>query len=90
MALRGGSGRLTRHLRRGAAAYGVLLISLLLTALAWSYVRATVGEQNSVRFDETGQNVDATPVIQQVSGGTYRTVFPAAVASQEPVWNVGR
>ena len=53
MALRGGPGRLARHLRRGAPAYGVLLISLLLTVLAWSYVRATVTEQNSVRFDET-------------------------------------
>jgi signal transduction histidine kinase len=30
----------------------VLLISLLLTALAWSYVRATVEEQNGVRFEE--------------------------------------
>jgi len=30
-----------------------LLISLLLTALAWSYVRDTVEAQNGVRFDET-------------------------------------
>ncbi|HEV2093645.1 MAG TPA: CHASE domain-containing protein [Rubrobacter sp.] len=52
-ALRGSLGRLARHLRRGAAAYGVLLISLLLTALAWSYVRDTVEAQNGVRFDET-------------------------------------
>jgi signal transduction histidine kinase len=52
-ALRGGLGRLGRHLRRGAAAYGVLLISLLLTALAWYYVRNTVEAQNAVRFDET-------------------------------------
>jgi len=34
-------------------AYGVLLISLLLTALAWYYVRDTVEKQSSVRFDET-------------------------------------
>ena len=52
-ALRGSLSRLARHLRRGAAAYGVLLISLLLTALAWSYVRDTVEAQNGVRFDET-------------------------------------
>src|SRR3712207_2055152 len=45
--------RVGRHLRLGAAAYGVLLISLLLTALAWSYVRNTVRAQNEVRFDET-------------------------------------
>ena len=50
---RPGLDRLLEHLRRGAAAYGVLLISLLLTALAWYYVRHTVEEQNSVRFDET-------------------------------------
>ena len=31
----------------------MLLISLLLTVLAWYYVRHTVEEQNSVRFDET-------------------------------------
>lgn len=52
-AVRGGIGRLSRHLRRGAAAYGVLLISLLLTVLAWLYVRDTVEEQSRVRFDET-------------------------------------
>ena len=43
-----------------------------------------------VKFDATGQNTEATPVIQQVFGGTYATVFPAAVAVREPVWNVGR
>ncbi|CAA9476148.1 MAG: diguanylate cyclase/phosphodiesterase (GGDEF & EAL domains) with PAS/PAC sensor(s) [uncultured Rubrobacteraceae bacterium] len=48
-----GLDRLLGHLRRGAAAYGVLLISLLLTALAWYYVRDTVEKQSSVRFDET-------------------------------------
>ncbi len=38
-ALRSGLARIGRHLRHGGAAYGVLLISLLLTALAWYYVR---------------------------------------------------
>ena len=52
-ALREALGRLGRHLRRGAVPYGVLLISLLLTALAWGYVRDTVRAQNEVRFDET-------------------------------------
>src|SRR5215212_3785194 len=42
-----------RHLRRGAPAYGVLLISLLLTAVAWYYARQTVERQARVRFDET-------------------------------------
>ena len=43
-----------------------------------------------VKFDETGQNTEATPVIQQVFGGVYVTVYPAAVAAREPVWNVGK
>ena len=43
-----------------------------------------------VKFDATGQNIDATPVIQQVANGTYVTVYPAAVAVREPVWNVGK
>jgi signal transduction histidine kinase len=40
-------------LRRGAAAYGVLLISLLLTGLAWHYVRQNVEAQTRTRFAET-------------------------------------
>ena len=52
-ALRGGFARIGRHLRHGAVAYGVLLISLLLTALAWYYVRQNVEAQSRVRFDET-------------------------------------
>ncbi len=49
----------------------------------------TIMPWKGVRFDETGQNQDATPVIQQVVGGVYRTVYPATVAVQEPTWNVG-
>ncbi len=52
-ALRSGLARFGRHLRRGAPAYGVLLISLLLTVLAWYYVRQSVDAQNRARFDET-------------------------------------
>lgn len=43
-----------------------------------------------VKFDETDQNVWATPVIQQVEGGKYHTVYPFDIAVQPPVWNVGR
>ncbi len=50
----------------------------------------TIMPWKGVRFDETGQNQDATPVIQQVKGGAYHTVFPPAVAVQEPDWNVGK
>jgi serine phosphatase RsbU (regulator of sigma subunit)/CHASE1-domain containing sensor protein len=55
VALRSWFVRIGHHLRRGGAAYGVLLISLLLTALAWYYVRHNVAAQNRIRFDETAQ-----------------------------------
>ena len=54
-ALRSGLARLGQHLRRGGAAYGVLLIALLLTLLAWYYVRQNVETQTRVRFDDTTQ-----------------------------------
>jgi serine phosphatase RsbU (regulator of sigma subunit)/CHASE1-domain containing sensor protein/anti-sigma regulatory factor (Ser/Thr protein kinase) len=54
-ALRSGFVRIRHHLRRGGAAYGVLLISLLLTLLAWYYVRQNVETQNRLRFEETTQ-----------------------------------
>ena len=50
----------------------------------------TIVPWKGVKFDETGQNVNATPVIQQVVNGVYVTVFPAAVAASEPTWNVGK
>jgi serine phosphatase RsbU (regulator of sigma subunit)/CHASE1-domain containing sensor protein/anti-sigma regulatory factor (Ser/Thr protein kinase) len=54
-ALRRGYVRIGEHLRRSVAAYGVLLISLLLTALAYYYVSHNVEAQNQLRFDETAQ-----------------------------------
>jgi PAS domain S-box-containing protein len=54
-ALRSGLARIGRHLRRGGAAYGVLLIALLLTALAYYYVRQNVEAQSRGRFDDTTQ-----------------------------------
>jgi CHASE1-domain containing sensor protein len=59
LSARSGLDWVLRHLRRRAAAYGVLLISLLLTGLAWYYVRQNVEEQNRVRFDETTQATQA-------------------------------
>jgi len=54
-ALRSGLLRLGRYLRRGSAAYGVLLITLLLTVIAWYYVRQVVEVQNRARFEESTQ-----------------------------------
>jgi CHASE1-domain containing sensor protein len=60
MALRSEFARFGRHLRRGAAPYAVLMLSLLLTALAsWYYVRQSVEAQNRARFDEITQATQA-------------------------------
>ncbi len=50
----------------------------------------TIMPWKGIKFDETGQNVEATPVIQQVTGGIYHTIYPFDVAVQAPVWNVGK
>lgn len=43
-----------------------------------------------VKFDETGQNIKGTPVIQQVTNGVYHTVWPFDVAVQPVAWGVGK
>src|SRR5215211_4898321 len=53
--MRSGLVRFGAHLRRGALAYTVLLIALLLTLLAYYYVEQNVEAQNHVRFDEITQ-----------------------------------
>jgi signal transduction histidine kinase len=57
--LQPGLARFWRHLYRGAAAYVVLLIALLLTGLAYYYVRQNVETQNRARFEEATQTVEA-------------------------------
>jgi signal transduction histidine kinase len=58
--------RFGRHLRRGAPAYAVLLISLLLSVLAWYYVRQSVEAQNRARFDEVTQAAE-TAIYRHVN-----------------------
>jgi serine phosphatase RsbU (regulator of sigma subunit)/CHASE1-domain containing sensor protein/anti-sigma regulatory factor (Ser/Thr protein kinase) len=43
------------YLHRRTAAFGVLFIALLLSVLAWYYVRQTVEVQNRARFEESAQ-----------------------------------
>jgi len=83
-------GRLLRHLRLAVAAYGVLLISLLLTGLAWYYVRQTVEAQDQVRFDETIQATQAavdrrTDAYLDALFGA-RGVFLASKAVEREEW----
>jgi signal transduction histidine kinase len=88
--LRSGLGWLLRHLRLAAAAYGVLLISLLLTGLAWYYVHQTVEAQDRVRFDETIQATQAavdrrTDAYLDALFGA-RGVFLASKAVEREEW----
>jgi signal transduction histidine kinase len=90
LVLRSGLGRILRHLRLAAAAYGVLLISLLLAGLAWYYVRQTVEEQDRVRFDETIQATQAavdrrTDAYLDALFGA-RGVFLASKAVEREEW----
>ncbi len=50
----------------------------------------TIMPWRKVSFDASGQNTGADPVIQQIQGGTWHTVFPFALATVEPIWNVGK
>ena len=51
----------------------------------------TIMPWKGIKFDSTGQNTEATPVIQQIEGGVYHvTIYPFEVAVQAPVWNVGK
>jgi len=50
----------------------------------------TIMPWKGVKFDATGQNIAASPVIQQIKDGKFHTVYPFDVAVQEPAWNVGR
>ena len=64
--LRSGLARFGRHLHRGAAAYGVLSIALLLTLLASYYVRQNVEAQNRARFEETTQAMESA-IVRRVA-----------------------
>jgi serine phosphatase RsbU (regulator of sigma subunit)/CHASE1-domain containing sensor protein/anti-sigma regulatory factor (Ser/Thr protein kinase) len=54
-ALRSRLTHIGHYLRRGTAAYGVLLIALLLTVIAWYYVLRAVEVQNHARFEDSTQ-----------------------------------
>ncbi|HEY0418234.1 MAG TPA: ABC transporter substrate-binding protein [Acetobacteraceae bacterium] len=50
----------------------------------------TIMPWKGVKFDDTGQNTECNPVIQQVSGGTYKTIWPFDLAVVEAEWGVGK
>jgi branched-chain amino acid transport system substrate-binding protein len=50
----------------------------------------TIMPWQGIRFDTTGQNIAATPVIQQIRDGKYHMIYPFDVAVEQAVWNVGK
>jgi branched-chain amino acid transport system substrate-binding protein len=46
----------------------------------------TIMPWKQVKFDETGQNNDADPVLLQYVKGKFVTIFPAQVAISDPIW----
>jgi branched-chain amino acid transport system substrate-binding protein len=50
----------------------------------------TVMPWKGIKFDETGQNTEGNPVIQQWNGTMWHTVFPTDVATAQPTWSVGK
>jgi branched-chain amino acid transport system substrate-binding protein len=50
----------------------------------------TIMPWKGIKFDETGQNTEGNPVIQQWTGGVWHTIFPTDVATAQPVWSVGK
>jgi signal transduction histidine kinase len=55
-----------RHLRRGAVSYGVLVVALMLTFLAYYYVRQNVEVEERARFKDATQAVK-TVIYRRVS-----------------------
>jgi branched-chain amino acid transport system substrate-binding protein len=48
----------------------------------------TIMPWKRIRFDETGQNLDATPILVQIKDGKWHTIWPFDAASQPAAWNV--
>jgi branched-chain amino acid transport system substrate-binding protein len=46
----------------------------------------TIMPWTHVKFDETGQNNGADPVLLQYDKGRFVTIFPAQVATAQPIW----
>ncbi len=71
--------------RAGSTEPNALRTALLATDIAGDQ---TIMPWKGVRFDETGQNVACTPVVQQVRAGRYQTVYPFEIAPIAPAWKL--
>ena len=71
--------------RAGTTAPSEIQAALRVTAIPGDQ---TIMPWKGVRFDELGQNVECTPVIQQFIGGSYQTVYPFDVAAKTAIWGI--
>jgi branched-chain amino acid transport system substrate-binding protein len=46
----------------------------------------TIMPWKQIKFDASGQNNDADPVLLQLVNGKLITIFPSAAATAEPIW----
>lgn len=72
--------------RAGSAKPEAIRQALVATDLPGSQ---TIMPWAGIKFDETGQNTLCNPVIQQVGGGAYKTVWPFDLAAKDVTWGVG-
>jgi branched-chain amino acid transport system substrate-binding protein len=92
------SSTLTSHGVQAYAVIGVLRDALeragsadrekLRDALAKTNLADHILPQDAIKFDETGENVNATPALLQVQGGKPVVVGPARFAEAKPVFPV--
>ena len=71
--------------RAGSAKPDAIRTALIATDIAGDQ---TIMPWKGIKFDAMGQNTLGTPVMQQVSGGAYKTVWPFELAVMDAVWNV--
>jgi branched-chain amino acid transport system substrate-binding protein len=48
----------------------------------------TIMPWKGVKFDATGQNIEGTPVIQEIVDGKYMTVWPFDLATHQADWDL--
>jgi branched-chain amino acid transport system substrate-binding protein len=55
-------------------------------AIAENEVDTLIAGKGPIKFDETGENVNAAPILMQVQSGEIVQVFPADFAEAEPIY----
>jgi len=61
-------------------------------AIAKVSLESLIAQKGPITFGDTGENMNATPILMQVQGGVVKQVFPADKAESKPIFpaNPGR